>query len=158
MSEIPDSTADKTDSALNEELPTGPGASFTFIYYFSTVAFIMALATAKTFGVGLATPLTGECALVGGAIGGTLGVLFNRSKTLEVSFTNKKTFRQQMNRAFADMRYSLESLEGTVARYQKPNASRFFAGDIYVQERDKSVIFVSRARNIRILERLLNSP
>lgn len=155
MTETPDAAVQKPESALDAALPTGPGASFTFIYYFSTAAFITALVTAKTFGVGLTTGLPGEIALIGGAIGGTLGVLLNRSKTLEVPFTSKKKFRQQVNRALSTMRYALADTEGSIAVYQKPKASRFFAGDIYVQERDQSVVFVSRARNIRTLEKLL---
>jgi len=155
MKETPDSAAEKNDLTIEEELPTGPGAAFTFIYYFSTAAFITALVTAKTLGVGLTTGIPGEVALMGGAIGGSLGVAFNRSKVLEVSFTSKKKFRQQMSRALSDMRYYLASSDGTIARYQRPNASRFFAGDIYVQEREKSMVFVSRARNIRTLEKRL---
>jgi hypothetical protein len=155
MKETPDSATDKTALTVEEELPTGPGAAFTFIYYFSTAAFITALVTAKTLGVGVTTGIPGEVALLGGAIGGALGVAFNRSKVLEVSFTSKKKFRQQMSRALSDMRYYLASSDGTISRYQKPNASRFFAGDIYVQERDQSMVFVSRAGNIRTLEKRL---
>lgn len=151
-----DSAEDKTKFTLDDELPTGPGAAFTFMYYFSTAAFITALVTAKTLGVGLATGLPGEVAILGGAIGGSLGVLFNRSRTLEIPFTSKKKFRQEMARVLSSMGYSLDHSEGPIAHYQKPNASRFFAGDIYVQERPKSMVFVSRARNIRTLEKRFN--
>jgi hypothetical protein len=155
MAKTPDAPTENPENVLDDTLPTGPGAAFTFIYYFSTAAFITALVAAKTFGVSLTTGLPGEIGLLGGAIGGTLGVVFNRSQTLEVPFTSKKQFRRQMHEAFTAMRYTLASREGCLSCYQKPKASRFFAGDIYVQERSSSMVFVSRAGNIRRLARLL---
>lgn len=154
MPETPDAVENAPTSPTTE-VPTGPGASFTFIYYFSTAAFITALFTVKLFGVGLTTGLPGQFALIGGAVGGTLGVLFNRSRTLEVPFQSAKKFRQQLNNVLTDMGYAMQARDGQTLRYQKPNAARFFAGDIFVYEREKSVIIVSRASNIRTLTRRL---
>lgn len=156
LNTMPDSTADQTELTLDDELPTGPGAAFTFVYYFSTAAFITALVTAKTFGVSVTTPLPGEFALIGGVIGGTLGALFNRSKTLEVPISSKKKFLHQVNTALSQMGYVLKETQGSVMQYQRPNASRFFTGDIYLQQRDRTAIFVSRASNIRTLAKRLS--
>ncbi|MEL6398168.1 MAG: hypothetical protein AAFR26_03670 [Cyanobacteria bacterium J06626_4] len=155
MTETPDSPI-TADSSLDEELPIGPGASFTFLYYFSTAAFITALFTARTLGVGIMTPLPVEFAVAGGAIGSALGVIFNRSSTLTIPVTSPKKFRQEVTRVLGEMGYSLQATEGSVSRYQKANASRFFAGDIYVQPRPDTTVFVSRASNIRTLKRRLS--
>ena len=152
MTKTPDSS-NNADLSLDEELPIGPGASFTFLYYFVTAGVITWLFVARLFGVGLTTPLPGEIGLLGGGIAGLFGILFNRSQTLEIPFTSKKQFRQQLNEVLTGMGYVLEATDGSVDRYQKPKASRFFAGDIFVQQRRKSAIFVSRASNIRTLKR-----
>ncbi|NEQ46533.1 MAG: hypothetical protein F6K00_24525 [Leptolyngbya sp. SIOISBB] len=152
MTKTPDSP-NNADLSLDEELPIGPGTSFTFLYYFVTAGIITWLFAARLFGIGLTTPLPAELGLLGGGIAGLLGILFNRSQTLEVPFTSKKQFRQQLNDVLTGMGYALDTTEGSVDRYQKPNASRFFAGDIFVQQRGQSAIFVSRASNIRTLKR-----
>jgi hypothetical protein len=160
MTELPDSAATAAEIALDDALPVGPGGLFTFIYYFSTAAFITALFSAKAFGVSVFTPLPWEVACIGGAIGGSLGVLFNRSQTLEVSdFSSQKVFRQELTTALSRLGYAFVSHDdsGTVACYQRPNASRVFSGDIYVQERDDAVLIVSRAQNIRALEKILDA-
>ncbi len=156
MAKIPDSPTPK-DLNLDDELPVGPGTSFTFLYYLVTAGVISWLFAARLFGVGLTTLLPAEIGLLGGGIAGLLGILFNRSQTLEVPFSSKKKFRQQLHDVMVGMGYALETTEGSVDRYQKPNASRFFAGDIFVQQRDQSAIFISRASNIRMLKRRLTT-
>ncbi|MDB9526644.1 hypothetical protein PN498_11635 [Oscillatoria sp. CS-180] len=156
MTEAPNSANPRTHlDDLDDELPTGPGASFTFLYYFSTAALLTALFTARTFGVGLATGLPGQFALVGGAMSGLLGVFMNRTVTVEIPFTKKKPFLRQLESAIADMGYSLDETEGTVSRYRKVRLSRWLAGNIFVQQREQSVMLVSRAANVRTLKKRL---
>lgn len=155
MTKTPDSP-DNAALSLDDELPVGPGTSFTFLYYFVTAGVISWLFAARLFGVGLATPLPSEIGLFGGGIAGLLGIIFNRSQLLEVPFTSQKRFRQQLSDVLSGMGYTQTATEGSVTQYQKPNASRFFAGDIYVQQRPKSVVFVSRASNIRTIKRRLD--
>jgi hypothetical protein len=149
----PSDSQNSADLSLEDELPVGPGTSFTFLYYFATAGVITCLFTARLFGVGLMTTLPEEVGLMGGVIFGLVGILFNRSATLEIPFTSKKQFRQQLSDVMAGMGYVLDTTDGSVDRYQKPKASRFFAGDIFVQQRSKSAIFVSRVSNIRQLKR-----
>jgi hypothetical protein len=152
MTKTPDSQ-NSADLSLDEELPIGPGTSFTFLYYFATAGVITWLFAARLFGVGLMTGLPEEIGLLGGGIFGLVGILFNRSATLEIPFDSKKKFRQQLSSVMAGMGYALDTTEGSVDRYQRPKASRFFSGDIFVQQRSKSAIFVSRVSNIRKLKR-----
>ena len=152
MTKTPDAQ-NPADLSLDDELPIGPGTSFTFLYYFVTAGIITWLFVARLFGIGLTTPLPAELGLMGGGIAGLLGILFNRSATLEIPFTSKKQFRQQLNDVMTGMGYALDTTEGSVDRYQKPKASRFFSGDIFVQQRSKSAIFISRVSNIRQLKR-----
>ncbi|RZM79403.1 hypothetical protein [Leptolyngbya iicbica] len=152
MTKSPDSQKNIA-SSLDDELPIGPGTSFTFLYYFVTAGVITWLFVARLFGIGLTTPLPAELGLLGGGLAGLLGIFFNRSTTLEIPFTSKKQFRQQLKEVMTGMGYALDTTEGSVDRYQKPNASRFFSGDIFVQQRGESAIFVSRVSNIRTLKR-----
>lgn len=136
-------------------MPRGPGAVFTFVYYFSGAALVTVLFTAKTLGVGFGTVITGELALLVGSLSGLLGVFYNRTKTLEIAVTKPKVFTRQMEAALADMGYTLaETIDG-IAVYQRSSFSRLFTGDIYVQKQEGAVVLVSRAANIRTLEKRL---
>jgi len=149
MTETPNSSSE------TPRLPTGPGARFTFIYYFSGTALITAFFTAKTLGIGYSTGLPGQVALIGGVIGGTLGVLFNRTESWEMPFSSRKRFTQQLQAAMAEMGYAhIETVDG-VDRYQRSALGRFFSGDIFVQLQDQQAVFVSRISNIRSLRKRL---
>ncbi|MEM6518884.1 MAG: hypothetical protein AAF722_06070 [Cyanobacteria bacterium P01_C01_bin.70] len=151
----PSDAPSPAELAWDKELPTGPGASFTFLYYLVTAGVITNLFTARLYGVSAVTLLPEVAGLAGGVIAGLLGIFFNRSQTLTVPFTSKKQFRRLLNDVMTSMGYALEETSGTVERYQKPNASRWFTGDIFVQQRDKAAVFVSRASNIRTVARQL---
>lgn len=136
-------------------MPRGPGAVFTFVYYFSGAALVTVLFTAKTLGVGFGTVITGELALLVGSLSGLLGVFYNRTKTLEIAVTKPKAFTRQMEAALADMGYTLAETIDDIAVYQRSSFSRLFTGDIYVQKQEGAVVLVSRAANIRTLEKRL---
>lgn len=142
-------------SSLPSELPTGPGPVFTFAYYFSGAALIATLVVVKALGAGLGTGITGQLALAAGSIGGTLGVLFNRTKTLEISVSGRRAWKQPLEQALTARGYTLAATEGPVSVYQKSRLRRLFAGDIYVYHHDQTVVLVSRAANIRALEKHL---
>ncbi|MEO1093516.1 MAG: hypothetical protein AAFX01_01285 [Cyanobacteria bacterium J06638_28] len=142
-------------SPETSELPTGPGVAFTFIYYFSGASLIAALFTAKTLGVGFGNPITGEFALIGGSLAGLVAVFFNRTKTLEIPFTSRKTFLRELETTLAEMGYTLtETIDG-ISQYQRSPFQRWFSGDIYVQIREQSAALVSRAVNVRTLKKRL---
>ncbi|MEM9005822.1 MAG: hypothetical protein AAGE59_20140 [Cyanobacteria bacterium P01_F01_bin.86] len=142
-------------SSETSEMPRGPGAVFTFVYYFSGAALVTVLFTAKTLGVGFGTVITGELALLVGSLSGLLGVFYNRTKTLEIAVTKPKAFTRQMEAALADMGYTLAETIDDIAVYQRSSFSRLFTGDIYVQKQEGAVVLVSRAANIRTLEKRL---
>lgn len=161
MPETPDQSSDQTaeleaetiDAA--EALPQGPGALFTFVYYFSGASLITVLFTVKTLGVGFNAGITGPLALVLGALGGVAGVFFNQTKTLEMTVAKPKAFDRQLAETLTDMGYSLTETMDGVARYRRSPFSRLFSGDIYVQKQDSTVWVVSRAANIRTLSKRL---
>lgn len=142
-------------SSETSELPTGPGIAFTFIYYFSGAALITSLFTAKTLGVGFSSGITGEFALIGGSLTGLVAVFFNRTKTLEIPFTSRKTFLRQVETTLADMGYTLTETVDGISQYQRSPFQRWFSGDIYVQIRERSAALVSRAANVRALKKRL---
>lgn len=153
---VPPPDSPKTvPQADKNELPGGPGAAFTFVYYFSGAALITAFLAAKTLGIGMNTGLTGQLALTIGTISGLLGTFFNRTRTLELTFTNRKTFTRELKGVLAAAGYTLAETTGSLSLYQRSRLGRLFAGDVYVQLRDNSAALVSRATNIRTLKKAL---
>ena len=149
MTETPNQSSETTD------LPKGPGVVFTFVYYFSGATLVTVLFTVKTLGVGFSSGITGQFALIAGSLGGGLGVFFTRTKTLEISVSKPKVFAQKVEETLAEMGYSLTETVDDIAVYQRSQLRWLFSGDIYVQKQDKAVVFVSRAANIRRLEKRL---
>ncbi len=139
-------------------LPTGPGATFTFFYYFSGVALITALFTAETLGLGFSSRLSGQIGILGGAIAGLLGLHFNRTQTLTLTPPSPQALAQQLAAALSEMGYTCAETEGTVSLYQRSPWRRFFAGDIFLQQEAGTFTLVSRAANIRRLTRVLQLP
>lgn len=148
-------TESPNDATVPPELPRGPGAAFTFTYYFSGAALITAFLAVKTLGVGLNTGITGQLALAIGTVGGLLGTLFNRARTLEVKFSSRKKFARQLEQALLGLGYLLTDQSNGILTYQRSRLGRLFSGDIYVQLQEESAIIVSRAGNIRSLEKHL---
>ncbi len=137
------------------DLPQGPGAVFTFIYYFSGAALITVLFTAKTLGVGFNTEIVGQSALLVGGVGGLLGTFYNRTKTLEIAVTQSKAFTRKLAEVLTEMGYTLKQSSDGISIYQRSGLGRFFAGEIYVQQQERAVVFVSRAATIRTLAKRL---
>lgn len=138
------------------DLPQGPGVVFTFIYYFSGAALIAVLFTAKTLGVGFNAGVVGQAALLVGGVSGLLGTFYNRTKTLKIEVTQSKAFTRKLTETLMDMGYTLTETLEDVALYQRSGLAKFFAGNIYVQQQDSAVVFVSRAANIRTLAKRLS--
>ena len=146
-------TVDK--SSENSTLPSGPGVAFTFIYYFSGASLITALFAAKTLGVGFNTGLPGQLALLIGGISGLVGVFYNCTKTLEIPFSSHKALNRQLDEILADMGYTLADTVDGISVYQRSRLGRLFSGDIYLQRQEQFVVLVSRAVNIRTLQKRL---
>ncbi|NER81850.1 MAG: hypothetical protein F6K42_20260 [Leptolyngbya sp. SIO1D8] len=149
MTETPETSPEMTD------LPTGPGVTFTFIYYFSGAALITTLLAVKTLGVGFGAGITGQLALLVGSVAGLLGTFYNRTKILEIPVSKPKVFARQLEETLSEMGYTLTETVDTVSVYQRSRFRRLFSGDIFVQNQDKGVVLVSRAVNIRTLEKRL---
>ena len=150
MSETPTPSTDAPD------IPTGPGVTFTFFYYFSGAALITAVFAVKTLGVGFGSGITGQLALAVGSVGGLLGAFYNRTKTLKIPVSKPKVFARKLEETLSEMGYTLsETVEG-ISVYQRSRFRRLFSGDIYVQNQDKEVVLAGRAMHIRTLEKRLD--
>jgi hypothetical protein len=148
----------ETPNRADTDLPQGPGIAFTFIYYFSGAALITALFAAQSLGVGFATGLPGQVGLLGGLVGGSLGVLFNRTRTLEIPVTSPKQMAGKLASTLEAMGYTqTDTLENGIEVYQQGSFRRFFTGAILVQRRSQAWFLVSRAANIRTLKKRLQS-
>lgn len=151
----PPASLNPTPETANADLPGGPGAAFTFIYYFSGASLITAFLAVKTLGVGWNTSLTGQLALTVGAIGGLFGAYFNRTQRLTLAFTSRKLFTRELNGVLAAEGYSLTQTTGSYSVYQRSRLGRLFSGDVYVQLGGQSAVLVSRAANIRTLKKAI---
>jgi hypothetical protein len=141
-------------------LPEGPGFGLTFLYYFSGIALVTTLLAVKTLGLSLDTGIPNQFGLVFGAIGGVLGATFNRSTVLDIPFSGKKNFKQQLEAVLDDMGYTQDAnanLDGILV-YRRSAIRQIFSGKIYVLLEDKQAHISSRASHIRTIRRKLNQP
>ncbi len=123
-----------TDGSPSPVLPAGPGFGLTFLYYFSGTALVTALLAVKTLGVGLESGLPNLYGTALGTVGGLLGALVNRSTTLTVPFSSRKTFKRELDAALADMGYTEDTtahLDGILV-YRRPFVRQLLSGRIYV--------------------------
>jgi hypothetical protein len=138
-------------------LPEGPGFGLTFLYYFSGVALATTFLAVKALGVSLDTGIPNQFGLLFGVIGGLLGATFNRSKTLDLPFTSKKTFRQKLETTLSAMGYSEDpnaNLDGILV-YRRSPLRQLFSGKIYVLLTDQQAHISSRVSHLRGLQRQL---
>jgi hypothetical protein len=136
-------------------LPTGPGFALASLYYFSGSVLVATLLATKTFDVGM-TALSGELTLAVGAVGGLLGGFYNHTKTLEVPFTNRKTFLRSLETTLEEIGYTLATESDGVRVYQRDTIRQLFSGKIYLQCQDGVATLASRAAHIRTLQKRLS--
>ncbi|WOD41766.1 hypothetical protein [Nodosilinea sp. E11] len=127
-------------------LPAGPSFGLTFLYYFCGTALLTTLLAVKTLGIGLDTGLPNQYGLVFGVLGGLMGALVNRSTTLTLPISSRKTFRRELDAALAEMGYTEDpdaSAEGILV-YRRPFIRQLLSGRIYVLITDKQAQISSR--------------
>ncbi|MFQ4135891.1 hypothetical protein PGN35_006180 [Nodosilinea sp. PGN35] len=128
-------------------LPAGPSFGLTFLYYFCGTALVTSLLAVKTLDIGLDTGLPNLYGTLFGVAGGLLGALVNRSTTLELPISSRKTFRRELDTALAEMGYTEDeaaNLDGILV-YRRPFIRQLLSGRVYVLLREKHVQISSRA-------------
>ncbi|HSM82495.1 MAG TPA: hypothetical protein VLS96_12455 [Nodosilinea sp.] len=128
-------------------LPAGPSFGLTFLYYFCGTALVTSLLAVKTLGIGLDTGLPNLYGSLFGVVGGTLGALVNRSTTLTLPISSRKTFRRELDAALAEMGYTEDEeakLEGILV-YRRPFVRQLLSGRVYVLLTEKQAQISSRA-------------
>ncbi|MBE9112868.1 hypothetical protein IQ273_26125 [Nodosilinea sp. LEGE 07298] len=128
-------------------LPSGPGFGLTFLYYFSGTALVTALLATKTLGIGLDTGLPNLYGTAFGAVGGLMGALINRSTTLELPISSRKTFRRELDAALAEMGYTEDgnAESDDILVYRRPFLRQLLSGRVYVLIGEKQAQISSRA-------------
>ena len=128
-------------------LPAGPSFGLTFLYYFGGTALVTSLLAVKSLGMGLDTGLPNQYGLLFGLVGGLLGALVNRSTSLELPISSRKTFKRELDAALADMGYTedTEARSDGVLVYCRPFIRQLLSGRVYVLLKDKQVQISSRA-------------
>ncbi|WP_017298999.1 hypothetical protein [Nodosilinea nodulosa] len=140
-------------------LPSGPGFGLTFLYYFCGTALVTTLLAVKTLGIGLDTGLPNQYGLLFGTVGGVLGALINRSSTLNLPISSRKTFKRELDATLAEMGYAEDTEAGLdgILVYQRPFLRQLLSGRIYVLLGDKQAQIGSRANHIRRLKKRLQA-
>jgi hypothetical protein len=151
MPESPETTDDRPSLIL----PTGPGFALTSLYYFSGSVLVALVLATKTFGIGV-TGVSGELALAVGAVGGLLGGFYNHTMTMEVPFTNRKTFLRSLEATLEELGYTLATESDGVRVYQRNTIRQLFSGKIYLQCQDGVATLASRAIHIRTLQKRIS--
>lgn len=156
----PSSTVDIDESPL----PQGPGPAFTFLYYFAGTAAVTTFLALKILGLPLETGIPNQFGLLFGAIGGTLGTIFNRTTTLELPYPSRRQFQSTLEDALTTMGYTATDLPPLLAEredcdrlavYRRSALRQLFSGRIYVYFGAKAATVSSRAVHIRRLNRQL---
>ncbi|MBE9140079.1 hypothetical protein IQ254_23260 [Nodosilinea sp. LEGE 07088] len=140
-------------------LPSGPGFGLTFLYYFCGTALVTTLLAVKTLDLGLDRGLPNQYGIVLGAVGGLLGALVNRSTTLTVPISSRKTFQRELEAALAEMGYTEDadaSLDG-ILTYRRPFIRQLLSGRIYVLLSDQQAQISSRAVHMGSVKKRLEA-
>lgn len=106
----------------------------------------------------LASGLPYRLGLIAGLSAGVVGGYLNRSATLFLEFTNRKTFTATLDRALAEMGYAPASDWDEFAVYQPSGWSRPFSGKIFVKIDKRRATLVSRSVHLKQLHRKIESP
>jgi len=156
----PSPTVDSDESPL----PQGPGPAFTFLYYFAGTAAVTTFLALKILGLPLDTGIPNQFGLLFGAIGGTLGTVFNRTTTLKLPYRSRRQFQPTLEDALAVMGYAATDLPPLLAEredceaiavYRRSALRQLFSGRIYVYFGAKAATISSRAIHVRRLNRQL---
>ncbi|HIK46448.1 MAG TPA: hypothetical protein IGR64_16435 [Leptolyngbyaceae cyanobacterium M65_K2018_010] len=138
-------------------LPPGPGFGVTFLYYFLGTALVTTLLARQTLGVALDTGVPTQLGLLCGGVGGMLGALVNRSRTLVLACPSQKKFQLQLTTLLAEMGYSpaLEEAPDGLLVYQRSALGQWLSGKVYVQIEGNRAHIRSRATHLRRLQKRL---
>lgn len=138
-------------------LPQGPGFGVAFLYYFVGTALMATLLASKTLGMGLDTGIPSQLGLVVGGVGGVAGGLINRSRTLTLPCSSRKTFLQALNQVLNAMGYSEDPDARTddVLVYRRSTLSQLFSGKVYLLIDGKQAYLSSRSTQLQAIQRKL---
>lgn len=138
---------------MNE--PSTPGATLTFLYYFSMTTLIVLLIMSQGMGVSLNSQIPYQIGISLGLVTGLIGTYFNRSVTLTLNTKQPKTLIRQVEQSLAELGFQKTSQVEDYVIYRKSGLSSLFSGKIFLKPTKNSLICIGRSRNIKSLERIL---
>jgi uncharacterized membrane protein YraQ (UPF0718 family) len=136
-------------------MPSGPGFFFTFLYYFSCTSLIVIFVTWQGLGVNLDTALPYQFGSLLGLLAGLWGAYFNRSLSLNTTFSNQKAFLKNLNENLNSLGFQEQEKREELTIYSKSGLSNWFAGQILLQIDEKSATIIGRSSYIRRLRHRL---
>jgi hypothetical protein len=151
-------TEDKMKPGSDKSQLPGPGAGFTFLYYFSMTVVVVAASQALNLPVG-SLPLY-RYGLILGLLAGGIGAYFNRTASFDVSAPETSVLKTQIEQLLAELGFELdadatEQQEDYVV-YRRSGLASLFSGKVFIAWRSSSPIqIVGRAKTLRRLQRSL---
>ncbi len=138
-------------------LPPGPGFGAAFLYYFLGTASITTLLATQTLGLGLETGIPTQFGLLVGGVGGFLGALANRSRTLVVPCPSPKKIKLQLDALLSDMGYREDQDAGFegIGVYRRSSLRQVLSGNVYVRIDHNQVQIRSRVVHVNAIKRQL---
>ncbi|GAB4467220.1 MAG: hypothetical protein OHK0037_23770 [Elainellaceae cyanobacterium] len=138
----------------------GPGFTATFLYYFASTALVFTLVTALSMETAVGG-IPQQVGLMGGLLGGLVGAYFNRSISVVLPVTSKKTFWNTLNPTLSGLGYtpSPDALEtdgtGEIRIYERKGLKKALSGKIYVQLEKDSATLSGRAVQVKAIRKRL---
>lgn len=133
-------------------MQAGPSFLSTFIYYFSTTAIVLTIVVSRATGLQIATGIPQQIGALGGALAGLVGVYFNRSVAIVLSFSEKKKFLAELETLLTAMGYQLQAEGDEVRVYARSGISKWLSGRVFVKFEGQEATIASRAVHMRRLE------
>jgi hypothetical protein len=136
----------------------GPGFTATFLYYFASTALVFTLVTALSMETAIAG-VPQQVGLMGGLVGGLVGAYFNRSMSIVLPVTSKKTFWNTLNPVLSSLGYTpspdAPETDGTaeIRVYEREGLKKALSGKIYVQLAKDSATLSGRAVQVKAIRK-----
>jgi hypothetical protein len=125
----------------------------TFLYYFTGISLIAAIAASQVLDLQLATAF--RFGILPGLLAGLVGAYFNRTVSLAWPVTDPESAQTQLTHALAELGFEPRGEQEGYQVYQRSPLSHWFSGSILVQVQGETATLFGRANNIQHLQKKL---
>lgn len=137
----------------------GPGATSTFLYYFSTTSLVVSIAASRALHVGWGTSAPQQIGLLGGLLAGGLGAYFNRTTSFTIPLKTKGdrgAFLSRLVDTMSQLGYQQKEQDGELYVYERQNLGKYLSGKVFVMLEAEQATIASRAIQVRQVQSALS--